>query len=399
MEDRQRGIVEQQERIAGAERNQSALLRKRDEAEAELQRVEPGIGALEAELAKAQATYDETRQAIAAKRIDASAEDGGVEGTLKRGKGPVFRQRQAELEELQRKLAITDEPRLKEAQKQRDRASARIVGLKREIATINGEVAKYRGETMTAEQRIKTAQAADEVADGARLDPARVLPAFERARASFRQQPDTERLGALQAQCGSLLNAMLGTPAAKDKVRSIDCDPKQAARGGGARVCAQCGVGRLPSRAAPAAAKLPQNATTDALLSFGRQCLQDSGLVSKDIGGPGVPPAAHRNEPGRQGAPLRRDLERVPRRQPPGLSGAGAGHRRRRAGVHGRPVRRRGRQIAAVGRAEPQGAQRRAARGDRQERAGRGAAGERRAGAGRHAADARAGRQPRPRST
>src|SRR5262249_55559569 len=151
MEDRRRGIVEQQERIAGAERNQTALLRKRDELEAELQRLEPTIGALEAELAKAQATYNETRQAIAAKRIDASAEDGGVEGTLKRGKGPVFRQRMTELEELRRKLNITDEPRLTEAQKQRDRASARIVGLKREIATINGEVAKYKGETQTAQ--------------------------------------------------------------------------------------------------------------------------------------------------------------------------------------------------------------------------------------------------------
>ena len=150
MEHRRRGIVEQQERIAGAERSQTALLRKRDELEAELQRIEPTIGALEAELAKAQATYDETRQAMAAKRIDASAEDGGVEGTLKRGKGPVFRQRMAELEELQRKLNITDEPRYREAQQRRDRASARIVSLKREIATINGEVAKYKGETQTA---------------------------------------------------------------------------------------------------------------------------------------------------------------------------------------------------------------------------------------------------------
>src|SRR6185312_15093128 len=35
-------------------------------------------------------------------------------------------------------------------------------------------------------------------------------------------------------------------------------------------------------------AKLPQNASTDELLGFGRQCLQDSGLVSQestDIGG------------------------------------------------------------------------------------------------------------------
>ena len=280
LEERQRGIAEQQERIAGAERGQSALLRKRDEAEAELQRIEATIGALEAELAKAKSTYDETRQAMAAKRIDASAEDGGVEGTLKRGKGPVWRQRLAELEELQRKLTITDEPRLKEAQKQRDRVSARIVGLKREIATINGEVAKYKGETQAAEHRIKAVAAADADGEGGKVDPARALPAFERARMAFRQQPDVEKLATVQAQCSSLLGAMLGTPAAKERVRSIDCDPKQAADAAGRLFALNAGSVLFQAKCA-GGARLPQNASTDELLGLGRQCLQDSGLVGK----------------------------------------------------------------------------------------------------------------------
>jgi hypothetical protein len=281
MEERQRGIGEQQERIAGAERSQTALLRKRDELEAELQRIEPSIGALEAELAKAQTTYNETRQAIAAKRIDASAEDGGVEGTLKRGKGPVYRQRLAELDELQRKLAITDEPRLKEARRQRDLASGRIVGLKREIATIGGEVAKYKGEIFTAEHRIKTAWAKDGDAEGGRIDPARVLLAFERARAAFRQRPDTEKLAALQAQCGSLVNAMSATPATKERVRSIDCDPKSAAEAAARVFALNAGLVAFQANCA-GGSKLPQSASTDELLSFGRKCLQDSGLVTKE---------------------------------------------------------------------------------------------------------------------
>jgi hypothetical protein len=287
LEERRRGIAEQQERIAGAERGQSALLRKRDEAEADLQRVEPTIGALEAELAKAKSTYDETSQAIAAKRIDASAEDGGVEGTLKRGKGPVWRQRLVELEELQRKLTITDEPRLKEAQKARDRLSARIVGLKREIATINGEVAKYKGETQAAEHRIKAVEAADADGEGGKVDPARALPAFERARAAFRQQPDVEKLATVQAQCSSLLGAMLATPAAKERVRGIDCDPKQAADAAARVFALNAGLVLFQARCA-GGAKLPQNATTDELLGFGRQCLQDSGLVGKQAEAIGV---------------------------------------------------------------------------------------------------------------
>jgi hypothetical protein len=281
MEERRRGIAEQQERISGAERNQTALLRRRDELEAELQRIEPGIGAFEAELAKAQGTYNATKQAIAAKRIEANAEDGGVEGTLKRGRGPVFRQRTAEAEELQRKLLITDDPRLREAQRQRDQASARIVSLKREIATINGDVAKYKGETQTAAQRIKAAESSEGDAEGTKIDPARVLPAFDRARSAFRQQPDAERLAGLQTQCGNLLNAMLSTPAAKERVRAIDCDPNHAAEAAARLFALNAGLVAFNATCA-GGSKLPQDATTDALLGFGRNCLQDSGLVSQE---------------------------------------------------------------------------------------------------------------------
>lgn len=280
IEDRRRGIIEQQERIAGAERGQTALLRRRDELEAELQRLEPAIGSLEDEMAKAQATYNETKQAIAAKRIEASAEDGGVEGTMKRGRGPVYRQRMAELDDLQRKLSITDEPRFKEAQQRRDRASARIVSLKREIATINGEVAKYKGEALTAAQRIKTAEGSREDAEGIRVDPAHVLPAFDRARAAFRQHPDLERLTALQTQCGNLLNAIMNTPA-KEKVRGVDCDPKEAAEAAARVFALNAGLVAFQGHCA-GGSKLPEGANTDGLLSFGRKCLQESGLVSQD---------------------------------------------------------------------------------------------------------------------
>ena len=281
MEERQRGIGEQQERIAGAERSQTALLRKRDELEAELQRLEPSIGALEADLAKAHASHDATRQAIAAKSIDASAEDGGVEGTLKPGKGPVWRQRMGEIDELRRRLALVEEPRLKEAQRRRDLASARIVSLKRELATIVGEVAKYKGQISTAEQRIKGAQAEADPAPGGRMDPGRALADFEHARAAFRGQPDAEKLAALQTLCGTLTGAMSATPAAQEQVRGIDCDPKSAAEAAARLFALNAGLIAFQESCA-GGARLPQAASTDALLAFGRKCLQDSGLVSKD---------------------------------------------------------------------------------------------------------------------
>jgi hypothetical protein len=281
MEERQRGIGEQQERIAGAERSQAALLRKRDELEAELQHIEPLMGTLEAELARAQASYDATRQAVAAKRIDASAENGGVEGTLKPGKGPVWRQRMTEVDDLQRKLALVEEPRLREAQRQRDLASARIVSLKREIATVIGDVAKYKGQIAAAGHRIKVGQAEDGSGQGLRPEPGRVLAELERARGAFRLQPDADKLAALQTLCGTLVGAMSATPAAQTQARGIDCDPRSAAEAAARAFALNAGLIAFRERCA-GGAKLPQAASTDELLAFGRKCLQDSGLVSQE---------------------------------------------------------------------------------------------------------------------
>ena len=280
VEERQRSIGEQQERIAGAQRSQTALLRKRDELEAELQRIEPSMGALEAELAKAEASYEATRRAIAAKHIDASAEDGGVEGTLKPGKGPAWRRRMGELDELQRRLAIVEGPRVKDAQHRRDTSSARIVSLKREIATVVGEIAKYKAQIATAEHRIKGVQTEAGAAWGGRMDPGRALADLESARTAFHRQPGAEKLAALQALCGTLLRAVAATPAAR-QVRGIDCDPRSAAEAAARVFALNDGLIAFQERCA-GGAKLPQSANTDALLSFGRQCLQDSGLVSDE---------------------------------------------------------------------------------------------------------------------
>ncbi len=157
----------------------------------------------------------------------------------------------------------------------------RIAQIERELSTIDGDLAKLKGEAETAGQRIKNAQATNADDEGAKLDPARVLPAFERARASFRQQPDTERLGAVQLQCTNLVTAMTSTPATKEKVRSIDCDPKQAAEAAGRVFALNAGVVAYQTNCA-GGDKIAKLTTTDSLLGFGRKCLQDSGLISAD---------------------------------------------------------------------------------------------------------------------
>ena len=68
---------------------------------------------------------------------------------------------------------------------------------------------------------------------------------------------------------------MLSTPAAKDRVRGIDCDPKQAAEAAARLFALNAGLVAFQANCA-GGSKLPQDATTDALLGFGRKCLQDS---------------------------------------------------------------------------------------------------------------------------
>jgi hypothetical protein len=280
MEERRRAIAQQQERIATSQSGQAGLAVKKTSLVEELSRLKAERPGLAAEYNEHKGELDAKSKEIDAKRVEGLAEDRGVEGTMKVGKGPVYRQRITELATLQDQYKIKQE-RTKDAQRRLISVETRIAQIERELSAIDGDLAKLKGESETAQQRIKNAETTNADDASARLDPSRVLPAFERARAAFRQQPDTERLGTLQAQCAQLINAMAGTPATKDKVRAIDCDPKQAAEAA-ARVFA-LNAGLVAYRTNCAGGdKLARFTTTDALLGFGRKCLQDSGLISAD---------------------------------------------------------------------------------------------------------------------
>jgi hypothetical protein len=280
MEERRRAIAQQQERIATSQSSQAGLAVKKTSLVEELSRLKAERPGLAAEYNEHKGELDAKSKEIDAKRVEGLAEDRGVEGTMKVGKGPVYRQRMAELATLQDQYKIKQE-RTRDAQKRLVSVETRIAQIERELSTIDGDLAKLKGEADTAQQRIKNAETTNADDAGARLDPARVLPAFERARAAFRQQPDTERLATLQAQCTHLANAMASTPATKEKVRAIDCDPKQAAEAAARVFALNAGLVAYQTNCA-GGDKLAKFTTTDGLLGFGRKCLQDSGLISRD---------------------------------------------------------------------------------------------------------------------
>jgi hypothetical protein len=280
LEARNAAVKQQQERIETAHSGQAGLASKKISLTDELSRLKGERPGLAAQFAQTRADVEAKLKEIDVKRVEALAEDRGVEGTLKQGKGPAYRQLMGELQVLRDQHEILEE-RSNNAKKRLAAAETRITNIERELASVDGDLAKLKGDAETAEQRIKMVQSAGGEAAGTKLDPARVLLAFERARASFRQHPDTERLGALQQQCTNLVNAMSSTGATKERVRDIDCDPKQAAEAASRVFALNAGLVAFQANCA-GGDKLAQYTTTDALLAFGRKCLQDSGLVSQD---------------------------------------------------------------------------------------------------------------------
>jgi len=280
MEERRRAVNQQQERISTAQGGQAGLQHKKISLTEELSRLRAERPALAADYVQQRSELDSKAREIDAKRIESMAEDRGVEGSMKQGKGPVYRQRVSELGLLNDQYKIKEE-RSKDAYKRLNGVDTRVAQIERELSGVDGDLAKLKGEADTAEQRIKATLAASAADEDGKLDPARVLPGFERARAGFRQQPTAERLAVLQQQCSNLLGAMLSAEAIKNKVRSIDCDPKQAAEAAGRVFALNAGITAFQARCA-GGDKLNGLTTTDALLGFGRNCLQESGLISKD---------------------------------------------------------------------------------------------------------------------
>jgi hypothetical protein len=286
IEDRNRAVKEQQQRIETAQGGQAGLANKKISLTEELSQLKGERPGLAAQYAQARTDVENKSKEVDAKRVEALAEDRGVEGTLKQGRGPMYRQRMGELGVLRDHLEIMQE-RANNAKKRLNAAETRIAQIERELASVDGDLAKLKAEAETADQRIRMVQSATGDEQGAKLDPARVLPAFQRARDAFRQTPDVEHLAAVQQQCGNLVAAMSSTASTKERVRSIDCDPKQAAEAAARVFALNAGLVAFRDNCA-GGTKLAQYTTTDALLGFGRKCLQDSGLVSRDSAGIGA---------------------------------------------------------------------------------------------------------------
>ncbi len=281
MEARRRGIVEQQERATSANSGQAGLLSRKASLTDELARLETERPSLAADYAEKKNALDARAKEVDSKRVEAMAEEKGVEGTGKVGKGPVFRQRNEELGKLQDYIKIGEE-RARDSKRRLDQTETRLAQIKRELAAVDGDLGKLKSEVSTAEQRIKLAEDTKNTEEGAsRVDPARVRGAFEAARNEFRQEPTAERLAKVQQMCGQLYNGLASAEVTKERVRGIDCDPKSAVEAAARVFALNDGIKAFTTNC-QGGDRIAQHKTADALFEFSRKCLADSGLPSRD---------------------------------------------------------------------------------------------------------------------
>ncbi|MGE0055340.1 MAG: hypothetical protein AB7S74_14130 [Hyphomicrobium sp.] len=280
IEDRRRAVKEQQERMASAQSGQAGLAQKKVSLTEEKSRLAAERPGLAAEYAEKKADLDSKAREVDAKRIEAMAEDKGVEGTGKQGRGPVYRQRMGELNLLQNAYKIADE-RAKDAQKRLSATETRLAAIDRELANIDGDLAKFKGEAETAQQRIELAKDTASEDVGQRLDPSRLVPSFDRAIAEFREKPSSEQLASIQSLCGDIYTALQGTPETKSQIQNLSCDPKSTSDAASNLFALQAGIKQFAATCS-GGDKLVANRNADELFAFARRCLQDSGLPSSD---------------------------------------------------------------------------------------------------------------------
>lgn len=281
MEERRRAVAKQQERQASAKAQQAGLQSKSIRLNEEISRLQAQRPEAAAAVAEQRQVVLEIERRLDEQRAKVLAEEKGVEGTGKVGRGSQWRLERATEAKIRAELQVANQ-RLDSPRTRMLGIDKRISTIKAELSLIEGQLAQLKGEAQTAEQRIRATQIKTGLEEEAlKVDPARVLPAFERAKVAFRQEPTIERLNNLQQQCTQLLGAMLATPNTKQSVRKIDCDPKATSEAATGVFALNQGVAVFGANCA-GGEHLEKLGSTDALFSFARKCLADSGLPSAD---------------------------------------------------------------------------------------------------------------------
>ncbi|MDX2259172.1 MAG: hypothetical protein NW205_09700 [Hyphomicrobiaceae bacterium] len=293
----QKELEEQKGRVAALEENRANAESQQAGLQVRKQQLNEELSRLQAERPSAATLAIDQQNVIAeiTRRLDEQrakvlAEEKGVEGTGKVGRGQFWRAEKAAEERIKSELQVAEE-RLRAPKARVTEIDKRLSSIRAELAQTDGELAKLKGEAETARQMIAVAQGGTPDETASRFDPSVGVAALDRDRQSFRQDPKQETLAAIQSQCAALVTASLKVDSLRDEAAGIDCNPRAAIEAANAVFALNAGLAAFRANC-EGGDKLPQSGGTDALISFGRKCLQDSGLTSKDSAAMGAAMAA-----------------------------------------------------------------------------------------------------------
>lgn len=266
---------------AAAEAQLVRLEKDKEPKIAEIDRLKRELPLLVSEVERLKGEVFAKDSEIIAKRAEAQAEDGGVGGTLKIGKGPEFKKRQKELDDLEKlKTILVAQLRERETQLADNRRT--IAAREAEIAQIDGEIRKLNGTIRMVEELIGTHAQGATKGSATGLELSDMFVALEGGLAQFRERPERAGFLSIQQHCSALLGIFDRVPALKERVSqlALRCEPDLIAEPA-QRIFALNTTLATFRESCAKPERLPQN-DTDALLAFGNTCIQTSGLAAAD---------------------------------------------------------------------------------------------------------------------
>ena len=279
MRERQRLVAQRQEEKASAEGQQAQLNQRTGALNTQIGRAREVANQLKPVIEDLKSKIFAKDREIVAKKAEADAEAGGIGVTAKEGKGPKYREISKELRNLnaeKRNLQL----QLREYQQRLDTALTDVSNGERELANAQGELATLKGRATTAARLIELAKQSNQSVEPT-FDPTNGLRQLEVARIQFRQKPTQEGLARIQGLCATMLGAMSEVPSLKSRAQSINCDPGTASEASERVFALNTGLAVLTANCI-GGEKLPKTGGADGLFQFARQCVQDSGLPSRD---------------------------------------------------------------------------------------------------------------------
>ena len=284
LEDQQSTRAGLEERKATAQSQQVRLEQRKEVLLGDVNKLKEEVPPIAAEVDRLKTDVFKRESEILAKKAEMQAEAGGVGGTLKAGQGPEFQKRRKELDDFATLKTITAS-QLKERAAQLKEKRDRIGSAEAELAQIDGEIGKLRGEKDVADKQMASVSSdkpAGSIAASTESMAVSGFSSLDEAFAQFRQRPDKKTYDAVQQQCSALLTVFDKVPALKADAagKSVRCDPSVVAESVGRIFALNDGLAAFKDRCAKPES-LPLTGVDD-LLKFGQQCVQSSGLDSKD---------------------------------------------------------------------------------------------------------------------